>query len=199
MRKRLLEYLIIILFIVSATIALSITYTTNLNLAKHDQGDTNWHTELNSNFDKVDSFLTLKRCRVYANAVQAIPTSAYTAIAFAAETYDTDNMHSNVTNNSRITIATTGFYVFKGQLILDAAAGGRRIAILYLNGAEIARAENTVVADATAKPSLIISTDYYCNASDYVQLIAYHTKGTDQNTVVGGVVTSYLMAVRIGF
>jgi len=175
--------------------------TTNLGLELQAAGSNigTWGTDNNSNFQKIDDFLTLKRCKVYANAVQAIPNSSATAIDFAAETYDTDNMHDNVTNNSRITIASAGFYIIKGQLMWAGGIGGRRIIFLWRNGDEIARVEGSGAIEAGSVPTQFIATDYYCNASDYIQLIAYHTKGTDQNTHADGVITSYLMAVRVGF
>jgi len=175
--------------------------TTNLGLDLQNQADPNWHTKNNSNFQKIDDFLTLKRCRVYATGVQVITTATMTPIYFAEESYDTDNMHVKTPepDNSRITITTAGLYIIKGQLAWDVAAGGRRITFLYRNGAEIARVEGQAVADATAVPTQFLSTDYVCSASDFIQLYGYHTKGTDQNTKVAGVITSYLMVVRVGF
>ena len=51
--KRFLTVWLINLLIISGVFAA--TSTPNLNLTKPDRGDTDWHTSLNSNFDKLDS------------------------------------------------------------------------------------------------------------------------------------------------
>jgi len=50
-------------------------------------------------------------CRVYNSANQSIAHNADVVVALNSERYDTDSMHSTVTNNSRITFNTAGLYV----------------------------------------------------------------------------------------
>lgn len=78
-------------------------------------------------------------CRVTKSASQSIPNGAFTAITWNQEDYDTDGMHDNAVNNSRITIQTAGkYFVFVG---MDWAASnvGRRLHSIYLNGVEVVR------------------------------------------------------------
>lgn len=48
---------------------MAITYTTNLNLAKPAQGDVDWHTPINENWDIIDE-------KVYNNFLNVCPTGS---------------------------------------------------------------------------------------------------------------------------
>lgn len=57
-------------------------------------------------------FATLDRCVAYHNAAQSITAdSTFRVLALNAEDVDTNGLHSTVTNNSRVTIQQTGFYL----------------------------------------------------------------------------------------
>lgn len=80
------------------------------------------------------------RARAFPSAVQSVPAATATAITLDLETFDTDNMHDLVTNNSRITINTPGVYIVKGK-ISWAAPGAASVAIytqLRKNGSIVA-------------------------------------------------------------
>ena len=53
--------------------------------------------------------VTFSGCRVYQSVLQTINTTA-TVVNFGAELFDTNSYHDNATNNSRITIPTSGYY-----------------------------------------------------------------------------------------
>lgn len=55
-------------------------------------------------------------CRVYNNANISIPNATYTALQFNSEDFDTDNMHDNTTNNTRLTCKTAGIYLITGSV-----------------------------------------------------------------------------------
>jgi hypothetical protein len=59
-----------------------------------------------------------------------------TYLGFSAELYDTDSMHSTVTNTSRITIPSgkDGYYEFRWSLMWGNSAAGNRRARLVKNG-----------------------------------------------------------------
>ena len=75
-------------------------------------------------------------CRVFNNANQSIPTGIATVFAFNSERFDTDAMHDNAVNNSRITINTAGKYAI-GANIQWAANDGDVTLELLLNGATV--------------------------------------------------------------
>lgn len=49
--------------------------------------------------------------QAYATGTTSLTANTYVTVAYAAENWDTDTMHDNVTNNSRITFTTAGKYV----------------------------------------------------------------------------------------
>lgn len=104
-------------------------------------------------------------CRVIQTGGTSLSTT-FATLAFAAEDFDTDTMHDNVTNNSRITIKTAGKYSIGGQLAFAAnQALGLRI---LLNG-------TTVIArifqgNSAATEGGNISTIYNFALNDYIEL-----------------------------
>ena len=129
-------------------------------------------------------------CWVYQNAGTSLTQSAWTTIAFAAEDFDTDTMHDNATNNSRITINTAGKYIVGGTSSHGSnAIGGIRI---LLNG-------STVLASSVGGNSGLVEYKsaavlYDFSATDYIQLQAY-TGGAGQSTA--GDATVNFWAVKV--
>ena len=71
---------------------------------------------------------------VYQATNQSIPALTYTAISFDAERIDTDGIHSNSVNNSRMTVPTGVTKIrFFGQTGLQPGAGSPEL-VLYKNG-----------------------------------------------------------------
>lgn len=120
---------------------------------------------------------TFVGCDVYTDVDQSISNNTHTTVNFELEYIDSDSFHSNVTNNSRITIPTgkAGKYRIFGQIsYLDNATGGRRISIAK-NGSRIrqtitpgsSNSYNFVTAEAIL--DLIVG--------DYLELQAFQNSG----------------------
>lgn len=128
-------------------------------------------------------------CRVIQNAVTSI-TSSWVSIAFQTEQFDTSSMHDNSTNNTRITVPSTGKYLIGGGWFgaTNAVTGIR----VQVNGA-------TIIAtsiDGNAGTSLefnSITTLYNLTANDYVELQGY--SGSTQNT--SGDAQTYFWAIKV--
>src|SRR6266498_542252 len=73
-------------------------------------------------------------CRVTTTAAQTLTTSVPLSFVFASERFDTDAIHDNTTNNSRLTCKTAGVYQISGQVEYAANATGRRELLIRLNG-----------------------------------------------------------------
>jgi len=70
-------------------------------------------------------------CKVTMSALQVIANDTDVLITWNQEDYDTNDMHSNTVNNSRITIQTAGKYFVTSQAIWeDNSVGAREISIL---------------------------------------------------------------------
>jgi len=71
--------------------------------------------------------------KVTKSADQTIPNSTSTIITWDQEDYDTDGMHDNVTNPSRITIKTAGKYSIMAQFEWASNSTGKRIIDIVKN------------------------------------------------------------------
>jgi hypothetical protein len=65
----------------------------------------------------VDNTIADKSCRVYQTGATTMGTAGdWTVMNFGAEAFDTDTMHDNSTNPSRITFTTAGKYLVGGTV-----------------------------------------------------------------------------------
>ena len=121
-------------------------------------------------------------CRVYAGTATNLSTT-FASIAFNTENFDTDTMHDNSTNNSRITIKTAGKYSIGGQVNMTAnQALGLR---LLLNGGSVIG--RIFQGNSGVTEGANIDTIYDFAVNDYIELQAATgastgTTTTDQQT-----------------
>jgi len=116
--------------------------------------------------------------RAYHSADQAISTETHTDLAFNQERYDTDNIHHNVTNNSRLTCKTAGTYAIVGNVIWDGVAGGVRWIYIKLNDTTTI-AKSAIGAVDVNEKGMIVSTKYQLAVGDFVTLRVWHNQGGD--------------------
>jgi hypothetical protein len=64
--------------------------------------------------------------RVYRTTDQASNGSGYAVVSFDAEAFDTDKLHSNTTNPTRLTAPIAGIYLVTGNLYWAAGTGTRQ-------------------------------------------------------------------------
>lgn len=131
-------------------------------------------------------------CRVYASSGQSIGTTL-TALNFDTESFDTDTMHNNSTNNTRITFTTAGKYVIFGYVATDGNAIAR--AQLRLNGSTLISALSVGNASSSVQNGCIVGTTYSVSAADYVELLGAF--GSTQTTT-SGISGSQFWAYKIG-
>lgn len=122
----------------------------------------------------------------YATAAQSIVSGAYTAIAFAAESYDTDNIHDNVTNNTRLTVPSgitkvrvAGFGIFASNVT------GARAWAFYKNGASFSPGwveSYAQAADDNYGRGFLVSPVLSVVGGDYFELMGYQNSGAALDT-----------------
>lgn len=116
-------------------------------------------------------------CRVYGAGL-ATSNNTLTAITFNAERYDTNTMHDNVTNNTRITFNTAGVYIVTGHVEWQTSGVGVRTLTVYLNGTGGTRIASSTVLPLSADPTdMSISTTYKFGVGDYIVLAGTQTSG----------------------
>lgn len=103
--------------------------------------------------------------RVYQTGTTSLNTT-WASLAFAAESFDTDGLHDNVTNNSRITIGTAGKYAVGGNLLVNSnAVTGCRV---ILNGTTVICRQNQ--GNSGSEEAASCSGIYDLVAGDYIEL-----------------------------
>lgn len=133
------------------------------------------------------------RCRIYrTTANQNVADATATAISYQAETYDTQSLHDNSTNPSRITIPSggSGLYLFQAQVTFDNNAVGRREIYIYKNGSQIA-VEKLFNPDAVQDSILTISIQESCSISDFFEIFVFQNSGGGLDIVQGERVTFF--------
>ena len=140
-------------------------------------------------------------CLAYHSTAQTLTTGTWTAINLQSEVFDNvqsgdSPMHDNVTNNTRITIRTTGIYEVTGQVQFVVNSTAYRMARIVQNGSTILT-ENHQGAVPTVSTSVGI-TAQWCplTAGDYIELFGYQASGGNLDTLAGRSVT-FMQAVLV--
>lgn len=125
---------------------------------------------------------TPKMCRVYQNAATSFGTANTdgNAMAFQVEAFDTDGFHDNVTNNSRITIPTSGKYLVGASVLNPTSNSSTRLQI-KLNGSTFIGGTG-FVGNNGISPTASVSTLYDFTAGDYVEIFCAATSGVPSSS-----------------
>lgn len=135
--------------------------------------------------------------RVYHNASQSINDSTVQTLAFNSERYDTDTIHDNVTNNSRLTCKTAGKYLICFTIAFATNATGDRSINIMLNG-------TTNIGSSRCKPAaatytiLTGATIYNLTVNDYVEMTVWQNSGGALNIIGDSAYSPEFMMQRIG-
>jgi len=137
-------------------------------------------------------------CRVTNDTTQSIPKNTWTKLHFDSEVYDTDSLHDNTTDNTRLTCTESGIYMINGQVQWSSMTGTQYLVIYLNNESQIARVSGT----NTYSFMNDVTTMYNLEEGDYVELMVYHTSSTDEdiiksNTGAGGYYSPEFMMQRI--
>jgi len=116
-----------------------------------------------------------RACRATTTETQSIPNETWTTINFPSEYFDTDALHDNSTNNSRMTCPADGTYLLTAHIEWADNGTGSRKARIMLNGeTNICQVETPPVNNtAVHNPS----TFYKCSADDYFEVQVYQSSG----------------------
>ena len=116
----------------------------------------------------------------WMNSTLAISNATFTAVPLADESFDTNSIHSNVTNNSRMTIPAgyAGKWLINGQLMWAGGTGIRSIG-LYKNGTYYGVWDNTPPTSGSQYQSMSVVLSLA--VSDYIEMFVYQTSGGNHN------------------
>lgn len=124
----------------------------------------------------IEPYLYHEGARVTHSATLSVPDTTWTPHPFNTERWDTDAIHDNVVNNSRLTCKTAGRYIIIGQIYWSTNAVGDRAAKIHLNNTiDITFERRGTNTETTA--TYIISTIYHLSVSDFVELVLWQNSG----------------------
>lgn len=111
---------------------------------------------------------------------QTLTTATWTAIGLDSEDFDTDAMHDNITNNSRVTFNLAGKYAIHGfGSFANNTTVGYRLIGLRLNGVTFIAMQQTGPLEGTRTPRGAVSDVISAIVGDYVELVAFQDTGAD--------------------
>lgn len=126
--------------------------------------------------DDLEFLISPPQCSFSHSTTQNVADSTWVSLSGNTENYDTDTMHSTVTNNSRCTITTAGKYLFIALAEVGAHATGHRSMRLLVNGATVYELANQV-AITGASTRLGGSRTLALAAADYVEAQVWQNSG----------------------
>lgn len=149
-------------------------------------GDLEWNPTANRLIALPDASGTIALvesigARAYHSLDQSLANNTNVTLAFNSERYDSDTIHDNTTNNSRLTCKTEGNYLIGGNVAFAGNATGIRQIGIVLNGSTTIAALR--IPAISADSMLAISTIYPLSVNDYVQITAYQSSGGSLNVL----------------
>ena len=133
-------------------------------------------------------------CRVKQTSGQVVNDATNATLAFDAEDFDTDAMHDNATNNSRITINTAGVYLVIASVRYTAGiSDDTRISILK-NGSNVGIDER---GPNNTRSGMQVMGYYDLAAADYLEAQVYQNNSVNTARTIDTPFT-FLSAAWIG-
>lgn len=137
--------------------------------------------------------------RVRNDANQSINNTTETVLTFNTEDFDTDSMHSTVTNTSRITFVTAGVYIVGAAIDFDFNATGERYVCIKINNTTNINCESKqAVTSGSSTTRMNLVNAYNFAANDYIEVIVYQASGGALNSLTGSTYQSPIFwAVKV--
>jgi hypothetical protein len=143
---------------------------------------------------------TLPCVFVKSSVNQSIANGVNTTLSFDLEDYDTDNLHSTTTNNSRITISRAGLWLFFATVVFASNSTGFRTVYLGINGGgSIGVTRVTVNAVSGIETYVCAAGMKNLSVNDYVEVIVSQNSGAALNVLSGlAGINTHFGAIYIG-
>jgi len=120
-------------------------------------------------------------CKVRKTGTQSLTNGIAALINFDDESFDSYAMHSNVTNNTRITVPASGIWEITVEVSFASSATGQRGYVLLANGGECGR--NIIGAGATGTTTVVGTHKWDAAAGVYFEVQGYQTSGGALNVL----------------
>ncbi len=155
--------------------------------AIYTKADNNFYVQDGAGTEHKVIITELDRCAVTKSTDQAINDSTWTSLTFNQEEKDItfdglNNMHDNVTNNSRIVIRTTGEHIINYHIKHESSDKTAFESRVRKNGATVLEGTCDVNTGSKNTSYLTLSNHSYpidFSVDDYVELQFWHDDGSD--------------------
>jgi hypothetical protein len=144
---------------------------------------------MNTNIRDAGNFFVAVPVAVLRQTVaQSFPNSTFTALLLDTEDIDRDGGHSTVTNTSRYTGQTPGWYTVQGSINWAASTAGQRTIVFRPNGGAATTYKNKVQIPMTTtvgSGSIVTVATFFMNGTtDYVEVVGWQNSGGALNTYI---------------
>lgn len=123
-------------------------------------------------------------CSVFNSGPQSLSNGVFVAMTANSERWDTDGMHSLVSQTSRITINTAGFYLFNATLTFVANAVGARAIGYAVNGGSTKQVQAQDNAGGSVNSVLTASFPELLTPGDFVEIQGWQATGGSLNATL---------------
>lgn len=126
-------------------------------------------------------------CSAFNPDPQTIANSTFTVLDAPGENYDTDAMHSTVTNNSRITAQTAGLYLAKATVEFRGFSGAdnhRCILRFLLNGTTTVESDVRRLHESPTVVRVSVVRMVRLAATEFVEVQVNQNPGTSEDVVL---------------
>lgn len=132
--------------------------------------------------------------KVHRLTALSIPSGVVTPVGFPEESWDPSGMHAS--GAAVLTFNKSGTWLVGAGLRWAAAAGGRRVHALTVNGTDLQNSLSLVEHTPGGSPGATIMAPARVHAGDTVQLVCFHTQGAAVSLVASQ--ATHLWAHRLG-
>jgi hypothetical protein len=117
------------------------------------------------------------QCKVVKTSTQSIPNVTWTALTFQAQDFNIGSLHSTGSNPSRITIQSTGLYVF-GATVASTLNSQSGFVSLRKNGATFVSAKVKFIGNSSLTESGHVTTiERMTSSGDYMECVVFQNTG----------------------
>lgn len=126
----------------------------------------------------------LATCGASTNGAQATANNTWFPVPLGTENWDSGTMHDTVTNNTRITVPTTGYYIFVATIEFGANASGFRVIAIAKNGTREPYNRQQISASSGSDSYRLTTSEIMSlTAADYVEMHVIQDSGGALNVI----------------
>ena len=131
-----------------------------------------------------------------ANANQTVLQNTWYKIQYELERWDTDTIHDNGINNTRLTCKTAGVYVIDSNAQMTVVNSGTVLFELYLNNNTIIN--HVLYNGGAASACGLLSTKWNMAVNDYVETRVFSTQATPGKIAINVCYSPEFRMARVG-